>query len=452
MLDSYCAFLYKWWWLVSGEVSCLIPANVARTLRLSIVEGSLGQIFLLWTTGSVLTGYMLHYGASTSEIALVSSVPLLSQLFSPLVAWFASRLSQRRFVSAACALLGRCLWLLAAFAPNLGISAQAMPMFLIALVGLSSFFQASLGTVWTAWMGDVIPEAKRGRYFGRRTGIVGIVGMVANLASGWFLDSVKAPLNFQVVIVVSVGFAVVAAVLLLFHADPVKHKENIDLKDILFLPWQEANFRYFLFFAGHLHFAIFLSGALITVYFLEQLEMSFSQLALWSVIAAVTGLITTEFWGRLADRIGNRAVLLMGVSIMGVGFPILWILADVQDNLSYIWLSAVADAVAWGAAAPALFNLALVSAPAGKRLSYIAMYSVVTGLLGFLGGAISGPLYTFLNHFSFGQWSGYHSLFVLSGVFRLSSSFFLLRVKETKAWDPYLLVRLLRSWLRLPKR
>jgi MFS family permease len=413
-----------------GEVSCLIPANIARTLRLSIIEGSLSQIFLLWTTGSVLTGYMLHYGASTSEIALVSSVPLLSQLFSPLVAWFASRLSQRRFVSAACALLGRCLWLFAATAPNLGISANAMPLFLIVLVGLSSFFQASLGTVWTAWMGDVIPEERRGRYVGRRTGIVGVVGMIANLASGWFLDTVKAPLNFQVVMLVSVGFAIVAAVLLLFHTDPVKSKESIELKEILSSPWKEANFRHFLFFAGHLHFAIFLSGALITVYFLEQLEMTFSQLALWSVIAAITGLVTTEFWGRLADRIGNRAVLL-------------------QDNLSYIWLSAAFDAVAWGAAAPALFNLALVSAPTGKRLSYIAMYSVVTGLLGFLGGAISGPLYIFFSHFSFGQWSGYHSLFVLSGLLRLSSSFFLLRVKETKAWDPQWLLKLLRSLSRL---
>jgi MFS family permease len=172
------------------------------------------------------------------------------------------------------------------------------------------------------------------------------------------------------------------------------------------------------------------------------------------VIAAITGLITTEFWGRLADRIGNRTVLLVGVFIMGIGFPLLWIVADLQDNLSYIWLSAVIDAVAWGAAAPALFNLALASAPTGKRLSYIAMYSVITGLFGFLGGAVSGPLYTFLNHFSFGQWSGYHSLFVLSGLFRLSSSLFLLRVRETKAWDPQWLGRLLRLGLRLqpPRR
>lgn len=130
-------------------------------------------------------------------------------------------------------------------------------MFLIVLVGLSSFFQACLGTVWTAWMGDVIPEDRRGRFFGRRAGIVGVAGMVVNLLSGWFLDRVQASLNFQVVLLVSVALAVVAAVLLLFHIDPVKSKENTDPKEILISPWQEANFRNFLFFCWAFAFCDF---------------------------------------------------------------------------------------------------------------------------------------------------------------------------------------------------
>ena len=95
-------------------------------------------------------------------------------------------------------------------------------------------------------------------------------------------------------------------------------------------------------------------------------------------------------------------------------------------------MSAVIDAIAWGAGGPALFNLALVSAPKDKRLGYIALYSFVTGLMGFLGGALSGPIFTFLSQFSWGRWNGYHSLFAISGFIRLSSALLLLRVKETK--------------------
>ena len=43
-------------------------------MRLSVLEGSLAQVFLNWTTGSVLTGYMLHLGASANQLALVASV------------------------------------------------------------------------------------------------------------------------------------------------------------------------------------------------------------------------------------------------------------------------------------------------------------------------------------------------------------------------------------------
>jgi hypothetical protein len=40
-----------------------VLAQVRRTMRLSVVEGSLTQVFLNWTSGAVLIGYMLHVGA-----------------------------------------------------------------------------------------------------------------------------------------------------------------------------------------------------------------------------------------------------------------------------------------------------------------------------------------------------------------------------------------------------
>lgn len=422
---------------------------LSRTLRLSELEGSLGQIFLVWTTGSVLIGYMLHYGASATEIALVSSIPVLSQMFSPLVAWWASGLSQRRYLATGLAFIGRSLWVLAALAPNLGIPERFMPAFLLLIVGVSSLFQATFATLWTDWMGAIVPENRRGRYFGRRAGIVGVVGMLASLFAGWFLDRTAAPLSFQLVLGLSVVFALIGASLLLFHYEPPKAREQLALHEVLWRPWQNANFRRFLFFCGYFFFGIFLSAALITAYFLQELNMSFTQLAWFSIIASTTALITTSVWGRLADRFGNRPVLAASVLIMGIGFPSTWILAGIYQNLNFIWLSAVIDAIAWGAGGPAIFNLALASAPKQERLSYIAMYSLVTGLLGFLGGALSGPLLGFLGNFSYGIWIPYYSLFVLSGFMRASSILFLLKVEETREWENQSFLKTLRPWRRI---
>ncbi len=423
--------------------------SLEQTLKISVLEGGLTQIFFLWTTGSVLVGYMLHYGATPSQIALVASVPLLSQLFSPLAAWYASGLTQRRIIAALIVLIGRSLWLLAAFAPQLGVNPTVMPWFLLLVVGGSSLFQASVATIWSDWMGDIVSEKRRGRYFGRRMGIIGVIGMLANLGVGKFLDWAQAPLSFQLVLGFAVLVGICSAALLFFHFDPPKVKEQLALRKVFSLPFREPNFRKFLVFAGYFHIGIFLSAALIMVYFLQELQLSYSQLAIWAAIAATTGLITTDLWGRVADRIGNRTVMVIALIFMGIGFPTLWILADIRDNLNYLWLSAVVDAIAWGAGGPALFNLALVSAPKDKRLSYIAMFSFTTGLMGFIGGALAGPIYSFLNQFSFENWNGYHSIFVCAGFIRLSSILLLLRVKESKTDNRRPLLRHMRLGRRI---
>src|SRR5690554_6684892 len=104
----------------------LLP-EVARTMRLSLIEGGLVQVFLNWTSGSVIIGYLLSLGASPTHIALVGSVPFLAQVASPLGAWAAETLGQRRALSFAIAVASRLLWLLAAFLPQLSIPGSAAP-------------------------------------------------------------------------------------------------------------------------------------------------------------------------------------------------------------------------------------------------------------------------------------------------------------------------------------
>ena len=41
-----------------------LPPEVRRTMRLSLVEGGLVQVFLNWTSGSVIIGYLLSLGAA----------------------------------------------------------------------------------------------------------------------------------------------------------------------------------------------------------------------------------------------------------------------------------------------------------------------------------------------------------------------------------------------------
>jgi len=420
-------------------------------MRLSVVEGGLVQAVLNWTTGSVLVGYLIHLGATPFEIGLVASVPLLAQVASPFAAILAGLLGRRRLLTAVLAALSRAVWIVAAFLPQIPMPDPARPALLVLLVLVASIFQASAGTLWTGWMGDVVPESVRGRYFGLRTGVVGVAGMVANLAAGAFLDRVAAPLSFQVVMGVSVVLGAAAVVLYFFHYDPPSPSVRTPVRDIFALPLKSPNFRRLLLFGVYWHFVVLLAAPFVVPYFLAELQMSFTQVAIWSAIAASTGLLTTTVWGRVADRVGNRAVVAICTFLAGVLLPTTWILAGISGNLGFIWVSAVADAVAWGGIGPAVFNLALVTSPREGRVSFIAMYALVTGAAGFIGGALSGPLLTLFQSFDRpdSAWSGYYTLFLLSLVGRSTAWLFVRRVSENNAWRTRDLLRAMTPhWLR----
>ena len=404
------------------------------------------QVFLNWTTGSVLVGYLLALGATPLHIALVGSVPLLSQLASPLGAWAAEAFGRRRLVATLLGVIGRLSWLLAVFLPQTGLPAALQPTVMVMLVLFASAFQSATATIWTAWMGDVVPDGQRGRYFGMRTGVLGVIGMAANLAAGAFLDRVAAPLSFQLVLAVAIGSSLVAAVLYLFHYDPPTERQPLRLRHVMLRPLAHPNFRRFLAFAALWQFAVMLGAPFVIPYFLEELGMSFTQVAIWSSTAAVTALLTTILWGRVADRVGNKPVLAIGTFLAGLLLPSTWILAGYTGRLEFIWLSAVCDAVAWGAIGPAVFNLALVTAPRSGRVSYIALYSLASGVAGFLGGALSGPLLTWFSGVNWpGGFTGYYALFALTAVGRMLGWVWLRPVQEERAWRTRDLVRALAS-------
>ena len=411
---------------------------VRRTLRLSVWEGSFTQVFLNWTTGSVLIGYLLYLGAGPTELGLVASVPLLAQVLSPFAAYLAARAGSRKFLTIAAATLGRGLWLLAALLPLFGLPRSLEPTFMVILVLISSLFQASAGTLWSAWMADVVPTERRGRYFGTRAGVVGVVGMLANLGAGWFLDRVAEPLNFQTVMAVSVLAAAAGVALYLRHYEPPATEASLSLRDTFWVPLREPNFRRFLLFSVYWQFSVLLAAPFVFPYFLEYLHLTFTQIAVWSVIASSSALVTTRLWGQVADRQGNKAVLAIGTFLAGLALPLCWIAAGLTGNLTFIWLAAVFDALAWGAIGPALFNLALVSAPQANRAAFIAMFSLATGLAGFAGGLLSGPLLTLFGGLEFSlrgtHWSAFYWLFILSGLLRTQAWRLLRTVEETNAW------------------
>jgi MFS family permease len=423
--------------------------KMGHTLWISIVEGSFTTVFFSWTTGSVLTGYMLHLGAGPSALAAVASVPMLAQVVNPLMAWAAVRFGRRKRFIGCTTSLGRGIWLLAALLPLLSIPVAWLPWAMVALVAVSSILQTGAGPAWVSLMADVIPEEIRGRYFGLRNGLVGIMGTAATLAGGWYLDRTAAPAGFQMIFIVAVLFAVVGIYLYGLQYEPRMAGRPVPLLRSMTRPLRDRNFVRFVAFSCYWNFGVMIAAPFVIPYFLQDLRMSYSGVAIWGAIASVVALFTSPLWGRVADHAGNKAVLTVTMVIGGVVIPFCWIAAT-PDALLYVWLSGAMAAVSWGGIGTAMFNMGIASAKPAERIEYVAVAGLFTGLAGFLGGWVSGRLLGLLLPHEFMiagfRWTGYHSLFLISGILRTSSPLLLRSVHERKAWRTRDLLRAF--WLR----
>ncbi len=446
----------------AAEAAALRPDMLAarrtrRTLALSIIEGSFTQIFLVWTSGSVLTGYMLYLGASPKQLAVVFSLPFLLQMVGPLSAWLVARMGSRINFMIAAGLVGRLIWLVPVFLPLPGWPPTLLPLVMMGVMFISSLFQNSLGPVWASLMADVAPETTRGKYFGFRNGFLGIVGTASALAAGWFLDRTPEPAGFQMVLLLAVVFALIGIRLYGFHYEPKMTRPESSLFRTLAEPFRDHNFRMFLRFAVYWNVAVMLAAPFVIPYFLQHLKMSFTQIAIWGAIASVSTLLIGTWWGRIADRVGHKQVLKVTTFIAGSFHPACWMLAT-PGHLTFIWISGLMEALSWGGINAAMFNLSVVTAPRAKRMMYLAVIGAVSGIAGFGAGLISGVLLDWLlvhdRMIGSFHWTGYHSLFAIAALLRMQAWWLLRPVREVRSVPTRALMRWLwnRSVTLLPWR
>ena len=416
---------------------------------MSVIEGSFTQIFLVWTSGSILTGLMLYLGASPAQLAAVVSIPLLVQSLNPISAWLVSHLGSRIKFMIVAGMLGRGVWVAPVLLPLLGLPGELLPRVMLGVVFVSALFQNSLGPVWASLIADVVPDASRGRYFSIRNGLLGIIGTGSALGAGWFLDHAPAPAGFQIVLLIAVIFAMIGIRLYSFHYEPKLAKPELSLLGAVLDPFRDANFRRFLRFSVYWTSSVMIAAPFVIPYFFTHLKMTFTQLAIWSALASIATLFIGAWWGRIADRIGHKQVLKVTTFLAGSVHPACWILAT-PGNLTFIWISGLMDALSWGGINSAMFNLSITTAPKQKRLIYIAVVGAVTGIAGFLSGIFSGVLLDWLiaheRYFGDFHWTGYHSLFVISGFLRMQAWWLLGPIQEARAMHTREILRWI--WMR----
>jgi hypothetical protein len=213
-------------------------------------------------------------------------------------------------------------------------------------------------------MGDVVPERERGRYFGLRTGVMGVVGMAANLAAGCVPRPAWRPVSFQVVLVVAVAVALVGVAIYLAQVDPPTPTSASAWASRSSAAGATSASGASCASPFYWNFVVMLSGPFVTPYLLQELGFTFTHGGDRVVDHRAHGARSPPTCGAGGRPLGPQAVLSLGTFLVGLLLPAGWILAGITGVTAWIWATAVFDAVSWGPVRPAAFNLALRRRPA----------------------------------------------------------------------------------------
>lgn len=409
--------------------------NPQKGLRVSIFEGLFAQFHITLTGGMFLTAFALYLGANSFQIGLLAAIPSLLAGVGFFSAYLANLMGKRKILCVLNSAIGRGLFI--AFVIPLAFRLRiSLPLF-FTVIFLYNLLLNFANNLWMSWMSDLVPRTERGRFFGLRNTLLSAMGMVVNYAGGMLLDRMNQPSAFLVIFSISIFFSTLAGITLSRQPEPAFEKKIIPLKEIFLNPLRDREFRALVAFVSFWYFFAGFSAPFWVVHMIQNLKMSFSTIAIFSIIAGITSLIFQLFWGRLIDRTKSKPILtinFLGIMIV----PLFWLFAR-QGFALPVWFDAFFSGIFWSGVNLSLFSILLsLTEDKEAKESYFAVFSTITGLCGFLSSVLGGWLAQVMSHlqfFIFGQrFINFHILFFSTFFFRLVSLIFLKRVTEKEAY------------------
>jgi MFS family permease len=402
-----------------------------------MAEGALAEVAGACTSGGVLTAWALYLELPPFLIGVLGALPFTAQLVQLPAAWCTRRFGGRLAA----------LW-------TIGISRQTiLPLALLPFLPASiaakqalflgcAFANAALGVAgnnaWTSWMGDLVPRAVRGRYFGRRSALCALAATCASLGAGLALDAGRNRGEAGAALcalTLTASFAGVITTWLLFRQHEPSHAmppRAAPLREAL-APLRDGRARTLLAFQLAWSAAGGIALAFYPLHMIGNLRMGFVRMAIYTAAVAAFRMLAGPLWGRALDRGRARQVVVASAFALSLS-PLLWIFAA-EDRLWPLAIDAAVSGAANAGLALATFSLPLALSRPATRSFYVGAIAAAGGLATGIGSAAGGAVIRLLPE----AWSLFgqplvssQALFLVGAAARCCAAVLALRIDERK--------------------
>lgn len=384
-------------------VPTVTPTALADGQRDLVLDLAWASVTGAFSGGVILVAFALALGATPIQIGLLAAIPFVAQAAQLPATVMIDRLRRRRSISVFTITAARILITLLALLPFLAEGSKGLGLLIAAQVVIA-VLHAVGGCAVNSWLHQLIPHRELGRFFARRLLWGTVVACVATLGAGLLVDCVpryaaldNPRLGFAAAFVLAGLAGFVSSFYLSRPPEPQMQRAGPpgSMRAQLWAPFRDGEFRRLLVFMGAWIVASNLSAPFLTVYLIQQRGYAVTLVTAMWVVSQVANALTLYLWGRLSDRLSNKAVLAVALP---VNFACILALVFAEliggETVQLVLLFAIhlVLGVASGGSGLATGNLGLKLSPQGQGTAYLAAIGLVSAFAGGIAPIAAGVL------------------------------------------------------------
>ena len=417
----------------------IIESKKAEGRKISTLEGSATGVSN-GLTASYITPFALELSPQLFKPLFIGVLSAISGLMAPEAQLFGSRLMEkhhRKKIVLTFVLWQSLMWLplsVIAVLKFFDIAVSSLIYLMILVYTLLVILGSIAYPAWFSWMGDIVKENERGKYFSLRNTIMGLVELLAVSAAILILRFAESKqviiLGYAALFLGAFLFRLVSFVL--FHKQFVPHFRPMKAYQISMQEFikQNKNFKKFAYYQLYFNIAIMIASPFFAMYMLEELKFSITTYTIIAISSSIFYLLFNPLVGRFSDKYGN-AKLLGIANFAFVLSPIFWMI--IKNPVALIIFPQLISGLANSAFAIAFSNFTYDALPERERGIGVAYANIKAGIGTFIGSLIGAFLLFSFTYLPISNASKFFIVFGIAALLRLLVAlFFLPKIREMR--------------------